>query len=126
MGLRDRAEQDLAVILEDDVGGFGWPITITSPKGDVGDLIGSSNDIAQVIDPDTGVAVSGRSASIALRISSLLAQGLEIPRGIADGQSKAWIVDFKDINGQSYKFKVAKSNPDRGLGIVTCILEPYV
>ena len=125
MGLREQAETDLATILEDDVYGFGYPITVTDPSGNTGDLIGFSNDISQIIDPDTGQAVSGRLASAVLRISSLIQKGLGLPVGIADSSLKPWIVDFNDINGNAFKFKVAKSNPDRALGIVSCLLEVY-
>lgn len=125
MSLRQLAEADLGVILEDSATGFGWPISVTDPDGNVGSLTGFSDDIAQVIDPDTGQAVSGRLASVALRISSLALVGLTLPRGIADTGSKPWVVEFDDINGNAYKFKVAQSNPDRALGLVTLLLELY-
>ncbi|ARB06251.1 hypothetical protein SppYZU01_14 [Shewanella phage SppYZU01] len=125
MSLRQLAEADLGVILEDSATGFGWPISVTDPDGNVGSLTGFSDDIAQVIDPDTGQAVSGRLASVALRISSLAPAGLTLPRGIADTGSKPWVVEFDDINGNAYKFKVAQSNPDRALGLVTLLLELY-
>jgi hypothetical protein len=125
MSLRQLAEADLGVILEDSATGFGWPISVTDPDGNVGSLTGFSDDIAQVIDPDTGQAVSGRLASVALRISSLALAGLTLPRGIADTGSKPWVVEFDDINGNAYKFKVAQSNPDRALGLVTLLLELY-
>ncbi len=126
MGLREIAEMDLGVILEDETYGFGWPITVTDPSGTtVPDLIGFSDDISQVIDPDTGQAVSGRLASAVLRISSLVTAGLGLPRGIADSGSKPWIIQFDDINGNPFQFKVSQSNPDRALGIVSCILEVY-
>lgn len=124
MSLRELAEQDLATTLE-DVAGFGWPVTVTNPAGDSAALIGQSTDVAQIIDPDTGQAVSGRMASVALRASSLDAAALGRPVGVADAGVKPWIVEFDDINGASYKFKVAKTNPDRALGILVCILEPY-
>jgi hypothetical protein len=125
MGLRATAEADLASILEDGVHGFGWPITVTNPAGLVGSLTGFSDDISQVIDPETGQAVSGRVASVALRISSLSSIGLGLPKAIADSTSKPWIIQFNDINGNAFKFKVAQSNPDRALGIVVCLLELY-
>lgn len=125
MSLRQLAETDLGNILEDGAYGFGWPITVTDPSGTQGQLTGFSDDISQVIDPDTGVAVSGRLASVALRISSLIAAGLTLPRGIADAANKPWLVEFNDINGNPFKFKVEQSNPDRALGLVTCILEFY-
>lgn len=124
-GLRDTAEKDLAITLEDDITGFGWAITVTDSDGNVGSLKGTSNDISDLIDPDTGQAVSGRLATVALRISSLTAAGLGIPKSIADATIKPWRIGFDDINGNAFTFKVKKSNPDRGLGIVTCILEAY-
>lgn len=125
MSLRNLAEQDLSTILEDSATGFAWDIVVTDPDGNIANLTGQSNDIAQVIDPDTGAAISGRSASVALRISTLTAKGLSLPQGIADTAKKPWIVEFNDINGNPYKFKVSQSNPDRMLGIVTCLLESY-
>jgi len=128
MNLRALAEQDMGFIVEDGDTGFGWPITLTDPSGfsGSGPLTGLSDDIAQVIDPETGQAVSGRLASIAIRISTLTALGFGvIPSGIADASAKPWLVEFDDINGSPYKFKVTSSNPDRALGLVTCLLETY-
>lgn len=125
MGLRELAEKDLGAILEDGVTGFGWPITVTDPDGKTGALTGFSDDIAQIIDPDTGQAVSGRLASVALRASSLAMEGLTLPRGIADTGSKPWVIQFDDINGNACTFKVSQSNPDRALGLVVCLLELY-
>lgn len=126
MGLREIAESDLGAILEDSVYGFGYSITITDPAGTTPPpFTGYSNDISQIIDPDTGQAVSGRLASVALRISTLITAGLTLPQGIADAGSKPWIIQFNDINGNAFKFKVSQSNPDRALGIVVCLLELY-
>lgn len=125
MSLRSTAEADLGTILEDGIYGFGWPITVTDPAANVGSLTGFSDDISQLIDPDTGQAVSGRLASAVLRISSLTTAGLGLPVGIADATIKPWIIQFDDINGNAHKFKVSESNPDRALGIVVCLLESY-
>lgn len=125
MGLRSIAESDLSVILEDSTYGFGYAITVTDPTGNVGNMVGYSNDISQIVDPDTGQIVSGRVASIALRISSLTTKGLGLPEGISDTTKKPWIINFNDINGNAYKFKVSRSNHDRALGLVTCLLELY-
>jgi len=126
MGLREQAEADLGLILEDKDRGFGYDITLTDPAGTVRALTGFSDDIAQIIDPDTGIAVSGRLASVALRTSSIISAGLELPRGIADAGIKPWLVQFNDINGNPFTFKVSQSNPDRALGLVTLMLELYV
>jgi hypothetical protein len=125
MGLRLIAETDLEHILEDSVYGFGYDITVTDPNLTTADLIGYSNDIAQLIDPDTGQAVSGRLATVVLRISSLTSKGLGLPENIADTAQKPWVIEFNDINGNPFKFKVSQSNPDRTIGVVSCILELY-
>lgn len=125
MSLRATAEADLGKILEDP-NGFSWPITITDPSGTVvPDLSGFSSDVSQLIDPDTGQMVSGRVASIAIRIGLLTANGLGLPVGINDSDSKPWVIEFDDINGNGYTFKVQKSNPDRAVGLITCLLEAY-
>lgn len=125
MNLRQLAEQDLATTLEDDVGGFGWPVTLTKPDGTQGSFVARSGDVAQLIDPDTGQAVSGRLASASLRISSLTAAGFELPQGVVDTSARPWVITFDDIGGTSHTFKVEQSDPDRTLGIVTCTLGAY-
>jgi hypothetical protein len=125
MNLRLQAEADLGSIMEDTVGGFGWPITVTDPDGTVRPLVGLSTDIAQVIDPDTGQVVSGRLVSVSIRIATLTAAGLALPRGESDRLKKPWLVTFDDINGNPYTFKVQSADPDRAIGLVVCILEVY-
>lgn len=124
MSIRELVESDLAVTVEgeDD---FGWPVTVTDPDGNSISLFGSSDDIAQVIDPDTGQAVSGRLASVVFRNKRFYDAGMGLPVGVADASSKPWVVEFDDINGLPYKFKVQKSNPDRAVGVVSCLLELY-
>lgn len=129
MGLREQAELDLAITMEDPVCGFGWPIVLTDPAGVSKPLTGLSTDIAQLIDPDTGETVSGRLASVALRISSIESAdpgpALSLPEAVALNSSAPWLVAFDDINGKPYTFKVAKSNPDRALGVITLIVENW-
>lgn len=125
MGLRAIAEIDLGKVLEDDTTGFGYPITVTDPAGTSVALKGFSNDIGQVIDPDTGQPVSGRAASVAIRIGLLTGAGLGIPSGVVNTVGKPWVIVFDDINGNSFTFKVSESIPDRSIGVVVCMLELY-
>lgn len=125
MSLRDLAHRDLAVILDGDIYGARWPITVTDPSGNTESLFGFSTDISMLIDPDTGQAVSGRLATVAIRIQLLIDAGLGLPVGIVDLTSKPWVIEFNDINGNPYVFKVNESNPDRAAGVVICILETY-
>lgn len=127
MGIRTLAELDLGHILEDSFAGAGWPITLVAPSGASAALVGFSADISQLIDPDTGQTVSGRLATIALRISSITTAlpGLDLPYGIAENNSAPWRVTFANIGGASFTFKVVKSMPDRTVGVLSCVLEAY-
>lgn len=125
MGLRQQAAADLQAILEDAAGGFGWPVTVTDPSGLTAALTGLTTDVGYFIDPDTGQAVIGRKASVALRISALTTAGMGMPRGIADETAKPWVIAFADINGTVFTWKVTQAFPDRTLGVVVLILESY-
>lgn len=125
MNLRTLAEQDLGKILENDSDGFGWPIRITDPTGVFADLVGMSGDIATSVDRETGAVISGRFPVCSVRVSTLYEKGLTIPYGVANKAAKPWIVEFTDINGVAYTFKVKQSEPDRTLGYVNLILEFY-
>ena len=124
MGLREQAALDCIAILNDE-DGFAFPITVTDPGGLSATLNGFSNDIAETIDPETGMAVSGRVASVALHMRDLAAAGFGIPQGITDESILPWVITFDDILGLSHTFKVQESNPDRAIGVVTCTLETY-
>lgn len=124
MGLRELAELDLAIIVEDEAFGFGREITLTNPDGDSETITGFTNDVSQVVDPDTGVLVSVRIASATLRISSITLSG-GLPEGIADASKKPWRVSFEDIGGNMVEYKVAQGNPDRALGVIFLVLELY-
>lgn len=119
MDLHQLAESDLAFTLEGD----GQTVTVTNPAGTSAPLKAISNDISLLIDPETGVPVSGRNANVALRVASLRAAGLEMPVGIEDGAQVPWLVAYTTVTGESITTKVMASNPDRSLGLITCRLE---
>lgn len=126
MGLRELAAADHRAIVEDRTGGFGWPVSVTDPNGVTAALVGLETDIGYFIDPDTGQGVSGRKSAIRLTLAALSEAGLGIPRGIADGTSRPWLVSFVDIvSGATLTWKVARSMPDRAIGAVDLILESY-
>jgi len=126
MGLRDIAKADNKAILNDSLYGFGYSIVITDPTGTTYPAFtGFSNDISQLIDPDTGMAVTGRMATVALHIQDIIDAGLTLPESIADSSLKPWLIAFNDINGALQTFKVSESTPDRAIGMLICILEFY-
>lgn len=126
VGLRDIASADLATILGDTATGFGHQVELTSPSGKSAPVVGFSADISTAIDPDTGMLISGRTASVAFHFSALrLAGFVDNPRGISDKMSRPWSVTFSDSEGRAHKFKVFRSNPDRTAGMITLELEAY-
>lgn len=126
MNLREQAAIDARAFLEDVDGGFSWPIKVTAPGKAPVNLKGFSSDIHQTIDPETGQAVVGRLATIALSMLSLKEAELGVPKGVADNSQRPWIVEFDDVGGASYKFKVVEAVPDRAMMIVVCRLQAYV
>ncbi len=124
-GLRDVAAQDMAFIIEGDALGNRWPVTIKSPGDMEVPLFGFTNDIFQAIDRETGQIISGRNASVSLRIDSITAAGLTLPYGVASAAGKPWRVTFDDIHGTAYTFKIAETMPDRTIGVIVCLLEAY-
>lgn len=119
VNLRQIAQRDVKRILE---GEASIELTITDPAGNAGTLRGWSNDIGFLIDPDTGQAVSGRHATIAVSMLSLREQGLANPTGIEDRDKKPWLVQVANEFGESFTFAVQASQPDRTMGNVTCDL----
>lgn len=120
MGLREQAALDGRAILE-DLSGFAWPVTLTSPAGVVTELRGYTQDVGQIIDPDTGQAVSGRRGSVVVARASLP----ELPEAVEDRGRKPWIATFADSQGVIASWKVVEVAPDAVLGQVKMLVEIY-
>lgn len=126
MGLREQAAADLKIILEDSAAGFGMVIRLIDPAGRDASLTGFTTDVFQGLDPETGVQVSGRIASVALSIKAIRDAGFpNLPRGVGEQSEKPWIVEFDDAAGVLHRFKVSEAMPDRAIGIITARLEAY-
>lgn len=123
MTLQDDLTADTKAILEDDITGFGWPMTVTNPVGFSAQFVGQYTDIAEAIDPETGQSVSSRTVTVALMISSLLASELGIPQGVSDKTQRPWVVELTDRNGSDHRFKVMSTKPDASMGVVVLELE---
>ena len=123
MNLRQQAEADLKTTLEDDVNGFAFDAIITNPDGIFDTLKVQSGDVHLFLDQDADFSLSVKVAHAAVRISSLTAAGLGIPRAQPKENINPWKFEFNDINDNPHKFTVAEAKPDLTLGIVTVILE---
>jgi hypothetical protein len=122
MGIRAQAVADAKAILEDSTSGFGWPLTLTSPAGESSSLTGFSTDVAETIDPETGQAVAGRRASVAISLLSLPV----LPTAVPDSDRRPWVVVFADATLAPTTWKVVEVLPDRAVGVVVLLLEAYL
>jgi hypothetical protein len=126
VSLRAQAAVDARAIVG-DASAFACPTTLTDPGGHTAAVNGLTTDVHTTIDPNTGMVVSGRKASVAYSLAALTAAGFaSVPKQIASQSSKPWVVVFADITGASHTFKVAEGLPDAAIGIVVCMLEAYV
>ena len=121
MSLAAIAAADLIRILNGD----GACVTLQAPDGRTAEFRANTQDISHAIDPQTGMIVSGRTATVAISQSDLRAMNMA-PVGVADSKVKPWVVRFAEtVGGAEHVFKVASTKPDRTIGVVILILESY-
>lgn len=122
MSLADIASVDLRNILNGD----GDDVTLQSPDGTTAKFLANTQDISHAIDPQTGMLISGRTATVALSQIDLLAMNMA-PCAVADTKSsKPWVVRFREtVSGVEHTFKVQETRPDRTIGALILILEFY-
>lgn len=122
MGLRAIATADARRIVENATdAGFSVPVTLTTPAGDELAVGALTTDIATTIDPETGVAVIARRASVTVALGALTS----MPAAVADGSSAPWLATYADAAGVVATWKVIEVIPDRTLGLVVLLLEAY-
>ena len=112
MNLREQAEADNAIILEDDVAGFAVAITFTSPDAaQTVTVKGQFTKISVEIDPETGLMVRGSTVAFTVRLSSL---GGIIPE-------ENWKVESTDITGTAFAGYCQALMPDYTSGRLTVL-----
>ena len=124
IGMRQVAHNDAELIMKEATG-FVWPCTVTSPAGVPVIFSSRTTDIHQTIDAGTGEIITGRIATCTLLIKDLIASSFQTISGVAETTSKPWVIEFDDVGGRSYKFKVSETFPDNTLGLMVCTLEVY-
>lgn len=104
---------------------FAVAMKLTSPEGRTVTIAGLQADIGLSIDPETGVAIAGRKASVAISSALLAELGVELPQNIPEDDRRPWLVEWTPPTGGAQKMKVVSTIPDK-LGIVVLHLERYV
>ncbi len=133
MKLQQRAIADASAMIGAE---FGWPVRLRDPGGSETFFNAVINDVAQAIDPQTGVPVAGRTISATFSMADLqnvLVEGDEFsfavltrdPVQVSDTELKPWLVSFKDTLGHDLTFKIKEVLPDRTLGLLVCLLDFY-
>ncbi len=125
MSLRRQVALDTQGILEDAAMGAGWPLRITPPGGTAVPITGFSNDIHLLVDADTGQGISARTVTVAISLLTLAANNMQLPRNIADLNSKPWLVQFDNNQGQTLNYKVVEVMPDQSRQEAVLILGRY-
>ena len=122
MSLLAKAAADVRSILNDVAGGVAVPITIVPPTHDSVIVNGFQTDVGLSTDPDTGVMVAQRKASIAISQADLLAAGIDIPEGVPDDDRTPWLVRWTPPTGEQQTMKVVNVLPDKlGCLVLTCV-----
>lgn len=103
---------------------FAVSMVVTSPEGRKVTVAGIAADIGLSIDPETGVSIAGRKASVAISSALLAENGLELPRNIPENDKRPWVVEWTPPTGPAQKMKVVSTIPDK-LGVVILQLEKY-
>lgn len=125
MGIRAEASAFVRSVLENE-DDFGCLIVVESPAHHVATVRGFSRDIGQLIDFETGIAASGRQASVTIHMATLAAAGfVDQPRPVSDPNCRPWVVRFTDSSGKTGAFAVRDVRPDNTLGVVVCTLEHF-
>ena len=112
--LRELAESDNAIILEDDTSGFAVPIKFTDKQGRVYEVRGQYNRVGVDIDPETGLLVPGNKSSVTVRLSSL---------GVMVFPDEDWLVESTDITGALVKGRATNVMLDRTAGRATVLFK---
>lgn len=113
MSLRELAEKDLALTLEDSSLSGSRFVLIDKSKNRF-EMLGQVGDIGYLMNTE-GVPIEGRTISIAYRMSSLERLTAKVPQ-------RAWRVELVDLAGAKHKLFVVRYEPDRTLGVARLIL----
>ena len=113
MNLRELAEKDLSLTLEDASLTGSRFLLIDKNKNEF-ELTGQVGDIGYLLSMD-GAPVQGRTITVCYRMSSLALKTKSIPQ-------RGWRVKLTDLSGAEYDLYVARYEPDRTIGIARLIL----
>ncbi len=110
MGLRQLAEQDLAITLTDTENGGACNFTLINPCGNGFTLSGFVGDIGYLVDTE-GNPVAGRTITVVYRLSDCKSANQYVKPG------HGWRVIYTDMSEHEWILDVVRFEPDRTLGV---------
>lgn len=113
MSLREQAERDLSLTLE-DTAGAGEAFCLIDPDGNEFSVAGVVGDIG-VLYTSEGEAIRNRNIRCACRISALAAQTQAIPE-------RGWRGRIIALDGVPVELFVAGCDPDRTVGVYHLVM----
>lgn len=125
MRLLDRVRKDSQKIMNSTRYGFSTDIELINPDGLTLPFKAIVAVIHNLIDPDTGVPVSGFLATASINILDLKDQSVEMPEGEMDENERPWLIRESDILGQQVTYKIVSTAPDKANGNIVCDLGAY-
>lgn len=107
----------------DNVADFATAAILTAPDGTAFAISGLYQDIGLSIDPDTGLSVQARKATLVVSTLTLMQQGIVLPRG--QDSALPWLVTLTPPTGSEITLAVQSAIPDK-LGSYVLALADWV
>jgi hypothetical protein len=108
MNVRELAEADLGLTLEDTAGAGSSYVLICGDEEF--EVTGSFGDIGYLLNPNIGTSTQTRTITATYRIKTLREKTEKIPE-------RGWRVRAKDLQGNDQLFFVVRYEPDYSIGI---------
>lgn len=124
MGLIDQAKKDIEQITSNS-NEFGVSMTFTAPTSKTATVTGLHKKHHLGIDPEKGVAVNTKTASVSVSEKFLADAGYPVRNGNGVVDLKKHLVAVKDSTGTTETYIIEQWFPDETIGLIVCTLGTY-
>lgn len=124
MGLIDQIKKDIEQITSNG-DGFAVEMTFTAPTAEVVTIKGLHKKHHLGVNPETGVAVNSKSASVTFSEKFFTDQNYPVRNSRKVVDLKGHLVDVKDSTGELQRYIIKEWFPDETIGLIVCVLGDY-
>lgn len=118
------ARRDLKTI-SGSTAGFGISMTFTSPENDTATVNGLHTKHHLSIDPETGVPINAKTASVSVAEDFLTDKGYPTRNDNGEVSFAGHTVKVKDSTGTEVEYYCSQWFPDEKIGFIVIILQDY-